>query len=354
MRVLSDLTDAEVSAAVTAAGGQSFQAKQVLHWLWKHGVDDFAQMRNVPAKLQQALAAGHALRHGTIAKVDAAEDGTTKLLVALRDRETVECVIIPDGERTTLCISTQVGCPVGCVFCASGMFGVRRNLSAGEIAEQVLLARSQLPAGRRLTNLVVMGMGEPMLNLDALLPALQRIHDSAGIDMGARRITVSTSGYPRQMERFAAADASYNLAVSLHAADDTLRKQLVPTATASVAEIVAAAHRYFGQKGREVTYEVVLLDGVNDRAQDAVTMVEVLGALPCTVNLIPWNPVEEIASRTGLRRPQGHRVDGFADLLRRGGLNVTVRRQRGADRSAACGQLRLRQLDATDRPAASC
>jgi 23S rRNA (adenine2503-C2)-methyltransferase len=344
MRVLSDLTDAEVAAAVVAAGGKAFQAKQVLHWLWKHGVTEWAQMRNVPTRLQEALAQDHALRHGTISKADEAEDGTQKLLVALRDGETVECVVIPDGERTTLCISSQVGCPVGCVFCASGMFGVRRNLSAGEIAEQVLLAKSRLPAGRRLTNLVVMGMGEPMLNLEALLPALQRIHDSAGIDMGARRITVSTSGYPRQMERFAAADPSYNLAVSLHAADDTLRQQLVPTATASVAEIVAAAHRYFGQKGREVTYEVVLLDGKNDRPQDAVKLVETLGSLPCTVNLIPWNPVDEIAAATGLRRPHSHRVDDFADLLRRGGLKVTVRRQRGADRSAACGQLRLRQL----------
>jgi 23S rRNA (adenine2503-C2)-methyltransferase len=266
--------------------------------------------------------------------------------VRWRDGETVECVIIPDGERTTLCVSTQVGCPVACVFCASGMFGVRRNLTGGEIAEQVLLANSRLPAGRKLTNLVVMGMGEPMLNLDALLPALQRIHDAEGIGMGARRITVSTSGYPRQMERFAAADPSYNLAVSLHAADDALRKRLVPTATAPVREIVTAAHRYFGQKGREVTYEVVLLEGVNDRPDDAVALVDTLGALPCTVNLIPWNPVAEIAAAKGLRRPAPPRVDAFADALRNGGLKVTVRRQRGADRSAASGQLRLRQLDA--------
>jgi 23S rRNA (adenine2503-C2)-methyltransferase len=210
----------------------------------------------------------------------------------------------------------------------------------------VLLARSLLPADRALTNLVVMGMGEPMLNLDGLLPALQRIHDPQGIGMGARRITVSTSGYPRQMERFAAADPSYNLAVSLHAADDELRKRLVPTATAPVREIVAAAHRYFGQKGREVTYEVVLLEGVNDRPQDAQAMVEALGALPCTVNLIPWNPVEEIARDRGLRRPSVPRVDAFADALRQGDLKVTVRRQRGADRSAACGQLRLRHAGA--------
>jgi 23S rRNA (adenine2503-C2)-methyltransferase len=342
MQALTDLTPAELTSLVVELGGQPFQARQVAHWLWKHGATDYGQLRNVPAALRQALAARLPLRCTTVAKVDTADDGTEKLLVALADEEQVECVIIPDGERTTLCISTQVGCPVRCVFCASGLFGVRRNLSPGEIAEQVLHARARLPAGRSLTNLVVMGMGEPMLNLDALLPALQRIHAQDGIDMGARRITVSTSGYPRQMERFAAADPSYNLAVSLHAADDELRRRLVPTATHPVAEIVDAAHRYFGLKGREVTYEVVLLEGVNDRPQDAMALVDCLGALPCTVNLIPWNPVEEITARENLRRPAAHRVDAFAESLRRGGLKVTVRRQRGADRSAACGQLRLR------------
>jgi 23S rRNA (adenine2503-C2)-methyltransferase len=342
MRALTGLSDSELAAAVAELGGKPFQARQVSHWLWKHGAASFDAMTNVPARLRQDLAARYRVRDGELAQADEAEDGTQKLLVRWADGETVECVVIPDGDRTTLCVSSQVGCPVACVFCASGMFGVRRNLTAGEIAEQVLLARSRLPVGRALTNLVVMGMGEPMLNLDGLLPALQRIHDPEGIGMGARRITVSTSGYPRQMERFAAADPSYNLAVSLHAADDELRKRLVPTATAPVREIVAAAHRYFGQKGREVTYEVVLLEGVNDRPQDAQAMVEALGALPCTVNLIPWNPVEEIARDRGLRRPSPLRVDAFADSLRQGGLKVTVRRQRGADRSAACGQLRLR------------
>ncbi|HZN38315.1 MAG TPA: 23S rRNA (adenine(2503)-C(2))-methyltransferase RlmN [Planctomycetota bacterium] len=343
LRALTELSDADLAATLGNLGGKPFQARQVLHWVWKHGVESFDQMHNVPVHLRALLAAGHGIRSTAVVKTDVSEDGTEKLLLRLHDGESVECVIIPDGERTTLCISTQVGCPVGCVFCASGMFGVRRNLSVGEIAEQVLVARSRLREPRRLTNLVVMGMGEPMLNLDALLPALQRIHDPAGIDMGARRITVSTSGYPRQMERFAAADPSYNLAVSLHAADDALRRRLVPTATHPVREIVTAAHRYFGHKGREVTYEVVLLEGVNDRPVDALALVETLSTLPCTVNLIPWNPVEEIARHASLRRPAPHRVDAFADALRRGGVNVTVRRQRGADRSAACGQLRLRE-----------
>jgi 23S rRNA (adenine2503-C2)-methyltransferase len=343
---LTDLTDDALQQLVAAHGGKPFQARQVSHWLYKHGVEAFDDMRNVPKRLRDALAEAASVRATKTAKADLADDGTEKLLLALPDGDTVECVIIPDGARTTLCISTQVGCPVGCVFCASGMFGVRRNLTAGEIVEQVLVARARLPEGRRLTNLVVMGMGEPMLNLDALLPALQRVHDPDGLGLGARRITVSTSGYPRQMKQFAAADPSYNLAVSLHAADDALRKELVPTAAHTVAEIVEAAHAYFGQKGREVTYEVVLLDGKNDRRADANAMIEALRGMPCTVNLIPWNPVEEIVDAHGLARPASHRVDAFADLLRDGGLNVTVRRQRGADRSAACGQLRLRTAEA--------
>ena len=343
---LTELSDEALHALVVELGGKPFQARQVSHWLWKHGVEDFDDMRNVPKQLRADLAAQRAVRASSLLKADLAEDGTEKLLLRLRGDETVECVIIPDGDRTTLCISTQVGCPVGCVFCASGMAGVRRNLTAGEIAEQVLVAKARLPDDRRLTNLVVMGMGEPMLNLDGLLPALQRIHDPDGVGLGARRITVSTSGYPRQMATFAAADPSYNLAVSLHAADDALRKQLVPTATSSVKEIVSAADAYFGEKGREVTYEVVLLEGRNDRRADANAMIDALRGSPCTVNLIPWNPVEEIVARHGLQRPASHRVDAFAATLRDGGLNVTVRRQRGADRSAACGQLRLREAPA--------
>ncbi|MBM4063795.1 MAG: 23S rRNA (adenine(2503)-C(2))-methyltransferase RlmN, partial [Planctomycetes bacterium] len=271
-RSLADLGGGELAALVADLGGRPFQARQVAHWLWKHGASTYAELHNVPARLRELLAARLPLRGTAVLGADRAADGTEKLLLGLVDGETVECVVIPDGARTTLCISTQVGCPVGCLFCASGMAGVRRNLSCGEIAEQVLHARARLQPGQDLTNLVVMGMGEPLLNLDALLPALQRIQDPAGIGMGARRITVSTSGYPRQMARFSAAEPSCNLAVSLHAADDPLRRRLVPNAVAPVREIVAAAHRHFGQQGREVTYEVVLLEGVNDRPVDAAAL----------------------------------------------------------------------------------
>jgi len=341
-----DLDDDALTDLVTQSGGKAFQARQVAHWIYRHGATDWDGCKNVPQRLRLALAQRMPIRASRVVRTDASGDGTEKLLLALADGETVEAVVIPEGDRTTLCISTQVGCPVGCIFCASGMAGVRRNLTTGEIVDQVLHAKSRLPEGRALTNLVVMGMGEPLLNLDALGPALERIRDPEGIALGARRITVSTSGYPRQMEAFSRWPAAYNLAVSLHAADDGLRKRLVPTATHHVKTIIDAAARFFAKKGREVTFEVVLLENLNDRREDADAMIRALRGLPCTVNLIPWNPVEEIAD---LSRPSDARVDEFANRLRHGGLNVTVRRQRGSDRSAACGQLRIRALRDQDK-----
>lgn len=346
---LTELSDEALSSLVAEHGGKPFQARQLAHWVFRHGAVDWAGCRNVPAALKQSLdEAGFGVRSSRVIHVEPSSDGTEKLLLQLADGETVEAVLIPEGERMTLCISSQVGCPVACVFCASGLDGVRRNLKTGEIVEQVLHARDRLVARdfghapARITNLVVMGLGEPMLNLRAVTAALDRISDPEGIGLGARRVTVSTSGIPDRMRRFAETSRAYGLAVSLHAADDALRRQLVPTARASVSEIVEAARAFFAAKGREVTFEVVLLAGVNDRMRDADALIDALAGLPSTVNLIPWNPVDRIE---GLARPTEASVDVFAETLRRGGLNVTVRRQRGADRSAACGQLRLRRLD---------
>lgn len=337
-QALTDLDDGELADFVRAAGGKPFQARQLAHWIYKRGAAAYDDCKNLPARLLGDLEDRLPLLGSRIGKSEVSVDGTAKLLLELHDGEAVEAVLIPEVKRNTLCISTQVGCPVACIFCASGLDGVRRNLSSGEIVEQVLHARRHNEVGQNLTNLVVMGIGEPLLNLDNLLQALQRIHDPDGLNMGARRITVSTSGFPEHIDRFAQAKHAFNLAISLHAADDDLRQRLVPTSKASVQEILAAARRYLATTGRRVTFEVVLLDRVNDRPEDADLLVDRLRGFPNTVNLLPWNPVDAIPD---LARPTRERVDRFAERLRAGGLNVTVRKQRGADRSAACGQLRI-------------
>lgn len=336
--MITNLSRPELADLIREAGGQPFQARQLEHWVYRQGASEFSECKNLPNRLLESLATRGPLLESTVEQTEVSTDGTVKMLIRLADQETIETVLIPRGEHSTLCISTQVGCPVGCIFCASGLEGVRRNLRTGEIVEQVLLAQRYSPEGRKLTNLVVMGIGEPLLNLDNLLPALDRIHDPDGINMGARRITVSTSGYPAQMDRLAKTPHSFNLAVSLHSADEHLRKRLVPNAQFSVKEILDAAHRYFGATGRQITFEVVLLAEVNDRPRDAELLVQRLRNMPCTVNILPWNPVEQIPD---LHRPPPFRVDKFVTKLRDGGLNVTVRKQRGADRSAACGQLRI-------------
>ena len=339
--ILTELSDAELVDLVGTSGGKPFQARQLTHWVYRHGVEGLSGCRNLPRTLVRDLQRRLRLRGTTCLRTDRSEDGTEKLLLGLIDAQSVEAVLIPEDDRTTLCVSTQVGCPVGCIFCASGLEGVRRNLTEGEIVEQVLVGRSRLTPPRRLTNLVVMGMGEPLLNLKSLLPALERICDPEGINLGARRITVSTSGYPDQIAELSGAGRPYGLAVSLHAGDDRLRRALVPRGKGTVRQIVEAARAYGSVKGRELTFEVVLLAGVNDRRPDADALVSVLSGLRCTVNLIPWNPVDQIRE---LSRPNRGRVDTFADWLRQGRLRVTLRRQRGADQSAACGQLRIREL----------
>lgn len=337
---LSELSDAQLIAVVARHGGKTYQAGQIAHWLYHHGARDLEACRNLPKSLLDAIGAQRSLRACRLDSSQRSVDGSTKMLIRLGDGELIESVLIPEGRRQTLCLSTQVGCPVGCIFCASGLNGVRRNLSRGEIIEQVLLARELLPPGAKLTNIVVMGMGEPMLNLAELLPALERIGDPKGINLGARRITVSTSGFPDRIDRFARTEHAYNLAISLHAADEELRRQLIPNTQCSVDELIASARRYLERKGREVTFEVVLLAGCNDRPKDASALIAALRNLQCTVNLIPWNPVDSIQ---GLGRPSAQATEAFADRLRISGLKVTLRRQRGADRSAACGQLRLQE-----------
>jgi len=335
-RILGAALD-EVRAFVQALGEPPYRAEQILSWAYGKRVRDFAAMGNLPKALRERLAVSATLATTSVDQVRRSADGTTKLLVRLADGEAIEAVMIPEGRRNTACLSTQVGCPIGCVFCASGLGGLVRNLEPGEIVEQVLHVLDLLPEGKRLTNIVVMGIGEPLLNYAATRRALEVLTARWGLGLSPRRITVSTVGLPELIERLAADGPAVNLAVSLHASDDLTRSQLVPRAR-PIRDILAAARRYLRQTGREVTIEYVLVKGVNDSTADARELARLIGRAPFLVNLIPLNRVEGL----GWEPPGPERVARFANALRGRGVRVHVRRRRGADIEGACGQLRLR------------
>jgi 23S rRNA (adenine2503-C2)-methyltransferase len=281
------------------------------------------------------------LLESKIVRHEISADRTEKLLVELVDGEPVECVLMREPERRTVCISTQVGCGMGCVFCASGLRGVKRNLAAGEILEQVLWIDRLLGAEERITNVVVMGMGEPLANLPQLLPALDTLHEKGGLGLGARRITVSTVGLPEAMRKLADHGKPYNLAVSLHAPNDELRTRIVPVnARIGIAAILAAAEEFFQKTGRRVSFEYVLLRGLNDRVEHARELAAVLRGRQAHVNLIPMNPVAPLH----LEAPGQVDVERFVETLKHASINVTVRKRKGVDINAACGQLRLHEL----------
>ena len=292
-------------------GQPAWRAKAVRRWLYGSRASSFADMTDLPKTLREALEAEFTLWTTTIATHSQAEDGTEKLLLELHDRQRIECVMLRDGERRTVCISSQVGCAMGCVFCASGIDGVVRNLTTGEILEQLLRLARLLPATERISHIVVMGMGEPLANLDRLLPAL--------------------------MERLVDENPGYHLAVSLHAADDDLRTKLVPVnKSIGLAAVMDAADRYWEASGRRLTFEYVLLGGVNDSPLHARELVRLIGGRAALVNIIPYNSVAGLPYR---EPSQGSR-ERFLDVLREAGVNVQVRRRKGARIDAACGQLR--------------
>jgi 23S rRNA (adenine2503-C2)-methyltransferase len=336
---------AEVAGWLAARGWPALHAKQIRHWLLAGRAEDFAAMTNLPKQLRSELA-GHFAPFGTrIASHQQARDGTHKLLLRLKDGEHIECVLIPEDNRRTACVSTQVGCGMGCVFCASGLNGVVRNLHAGEILEQLVRLRNLLPPQERLTHIVVMGMGEPLANLEALLQALDTAGAKDGLGIGARHITISTVGLPAKIRRLADLGKQYHLAVSLHAPNNPLRTRIVPTnPKTGLPEILAAADYFFQKTGRQVTFEYVLLGGVNDSALQAQELVRLLRGRHAHVNLIPFNEVEGLP----YRRPTQESLAAFVDGLRRAGLSVKVRKRKGSEIDAACGQLR-RKLEADSR-----
>lgn len=341
---LLGLTEPQMADLVRAQGWLPYRAGQILRWLYQRRARTIAEMTDLPVADRRRLATIATIGRSRRCTILHAHDGTRKLLLTLEDGLTIETVLIPDEARLTLCVSTQVGCMLDCGFCLTGTLGLKRNLKALEIIDQILTAQDHLRAGERLTNLVFMGMGEPLANLDALRSATEILtNKSWGLGWSPRRITVSTAGLASRLAEVAA--LGVNLAVSLNATTEAQRAALMPAATdlASLNTLMAACRRYPLPPHRRLTFEYVLLAGVNDHVADARRLRALLKGLRCKINLIPFN--EFPGSR--FRRPSDADVLRFQSLLRAGGFDVFIRKSRGRDVLGACGQLGTRGPDAS-------
>jgi 23S rRNA (adenine2503-C2)-methyltransferase len=338
-----DLPPEDLRGWFQERGEPPLRARQVRRWILAGGAESFEQMTDLPKQLRHELATALVPLHTRIVRHLESADRTHKLLLELNDGRVVECVLIQEDKRRTACISTQVGCGMGCVFCASGIGGVERNLKSAEILEQLVRLRNLSPDLQRLTHIVVMGMGEPLANLDALLEALAVATSPDGLGIGARHVTISTVGLPVKMRRLADLGKQYHLAVSLHAPNDVLRSQIVPTNEQTGLEAILEAADYFYERtGRQVTYEYVLLGGVNDLPGHARELALLLRGRQAHVNVIPFNAVDGLPCR----RPTAEALAAFLAPLRQQGISVKVRKRKGSDIDAACGQLRRRAIQA--------
>lgn len=331
-------------------GIPDFRIAQIRNWIFAKKVDQFDRMNNLSRELRETLQeifeqnssgnAADSLFSGSLVHVNESEDRTQKMLLRFPDGHQVECVLLRDDRNhRTGCISTQIGCAMGCMFCASGMDGFVRNLSKGEILEQILRLNQRLEKDERLTHLVIMGTGEPLLNLGSLLQALEEAVSPQGLGLSARRITISTVGIPDAMERLARCGHPYKLAVSLHAPNDEIRSRIVPRNRVSgIRDILEAADLYFQKSGRRVTFEYVMIRNVNDRPEHARELSKLLRKKTAIVNIIPYNPISELSFQS----PSLHVIREFVSILQSAAVPVKVRFRKGDQIDAACGQLRRR------------
>jgi len=336
---LLGLTPPELRAVLKPLGWPNYRVDQLLDWTFAKRAADFEQMSNLPKDARRWLAEHATLYRGQVTRESASQDGTRKLLSVFPDGGVAETVWIPEAERNTACLSSQVGCPVGCRFCASGVGGVERDLTAGEIVEQAQRIRRLIGAEGRLSNVVYMGMGEPLANYDNVLKSIRILNAEWGLGIGARKITVSTVGLPRQIRRLADEDLQLNLALSLHAPTDELRAQLIPWKV-PIDELLAACRDYFERTGREITFEYVLLAGVNDHMEHADKLAILARRVRANINLLRYNEVPGLP----YRRPSAAASQAFLERLRARGANAHIRTSRGRDIDAACGQLRRAAL----------
>jgi len=344
-KLLLGMSTAELKLLAKGLGEKEFRGKQVSDWLYRQDCREISRMANLPVDFKTKLEEGYEVGRSLVKKTSKSKDGTFKLLLKPAFGELVEAVGIPYQGRFSCCVSTQIGCPVGCAFCATGASGFKRNLSAGEMVDQVLtvgevaIKEKLLAADSRVSHVVFMGMGEPLLNYEATLAAVRLVNGEFNI--GMRNITLSTIGYVPGIYRLAGENLQLTLAVSLHASDDALRRKLVPGMTRyTLQEIVDACKHYFRETKRRVTFEYCLLKDVNDGQADAARLAAMLQGLSCHVNVIPFNSFKG----GGFNASEAARIATFCRVLEEADIAVTQREQRGAGIEAACGQLRRQAL----------
>ena len=335
-------TPKQLKEFLAEIGEKPFRAKQIQEWLWQKSATRFAEMTNLSKPLRTKLAEHYALRPVTVQEQQESSDGTVKFMFRLHDGHLVEGVLIPTKKRMTACISSQVGCSLSCKFCATGYMDRQRNLDAAEIYDQVVLIRKEAEQryDRPLTNVVYMGMGEPLLNYAHVLQSVEHLTSPQGLDMASWRITVSTAGIAKMIKRLGDDEVKFNLALSLHAANDRKRSEIMPINESNTLEALREALQYFYEKtGTQITLEYIVFHNVNDTLEDARELWEFTKRVPSKVNIIEYNPIRE----ANFVNTEADRLDQFAAFLESKGVTVNVRRSRGKDIDAACGQLAIKQ-----------
>ena len=334
---LLDCSPAEMEALAESLGAPRYRGRQLARWIFARGVVDLEAMSDLPRDFRAELAVRTAIELPEVERRTPSQDGSHKLVLRYPDGARVQAVLMPDGDRLTLCVSTQVGCGFGCAFCYTGTMGLERNLSAGEIVAQVLVARRGLGPGERITHIVYMGMGEPLANYTATVKSLRLLTDPQAFGFSPRRITVSTVGLVSGIERLAKENLKVNLAISLHATSNEIRDRIMPVNRGfAIEELLAACRRFPLPFRQRMTFEYVLLDGVNDSVEDARRLVRLLKGIRGKINLIPFNDWEG----SSFARPPLPRILAFQAVLLEHGITATIRWSKGEDIGAACGQLR--------------
>ena len=330
-----------------AAGEPAFRAKQVYEWIWKKAARSFDAMGNIPKTTREWLSEKFSLQIVTTAEAQISSDRTIKSSFQLHDKNLIEGVLIPTRERVTACVSSQVGCSLTCSFCATGYMDRKRNLESFEIYDQVVLIRDQAQEkyGQALTNIVYMGMGEPLLNYANVLKSIEQITSPEGLGMSPRRITVSTAGIAKMIQKLGDDQVKFNLALSLHAANDTKRNQIMPINESNTLDVLKASLLYFFEKtGNEITLEYIVFNKFNDTLEDARELYEFAKGIPCKINLIEYNPI----AQSSFVNAEADAIAKFSAFLESKRMIVNIRRSRGRDIDAACGQLAGKKAPVVD------